>query len=152
MRYFLYILLALLVTLGSWLLEGGSIYAFIQAPALILTIISPLFFAIAATSGRAFLLSWELVFRHQMQAKPKEVEHACIFLRVFGYTSMFQGVIGAIMGIIAAMASAGGFTLDIVSAELLHHIGACFISLLWGVVLRMLCYVAEQRIRSSYLS
>ncbi len=152
MLYFFYILLALLISLGSWLLEGGEIGALLQAPAMIFTLIPPLFFAIAATSWRAFALSWKLVFHHQAQTSPKEVEQACVYLKVFGYTSLFQGLIGTIMGAIATLASAGGFTVDVVMSELMHHMGAAMIALLWGMTLKMLCHVAEQRIRSGYLS
>ena len=147
MFYFLYVLIALLVVLGVWLLEGGVIGALIQAPALILTLIPPFLFSIAATSGGAFGLSWKLVSSRRAQVDPKEAEQACAYLKVFGYTSLFLGAIGSVMGIIATLASAGGD-----STELIHHMGATFIAILWGMIFKVLCHVAEQRIRSRYAS
>ena len=149
MSYFLYILIALLVVLGTWLLEGGVVGALIQAPALILTLIPPLLFSIAATSGGAFGLSWKLVSRRRAQADPKEVEQACAYLKVFGYTSLFLGAIGSVMGIIATLASAKQ---NIFEPEPVHHMGAALIAIFWGMIFKVLCHVAEQRIRSRYSS
>ena len=146
MAFIISIFIFLAVTLMGMIL-GGRLEMFIDWPSLILVIPPALAFGIAASSVDAYKNSIRLPFVDQQDVQEKEALGACQFLRVTGNTAVLLGVFTTFIGWVA-MAS------NIDAAEFSGVFGPAFavsvLTLMYGIMMKILCYTAEQKIQFRY--
>lgn len=145
MLLFLYIALAFTFMYLGYLIPGGNLVLLFQPAELIIIGFPSLFFGVAATSWRAFGASWRLAFGRPAAPDPHLVKQVCRYLRIFGHSSIWMGLIAFFMGLAITMGA-----LNEPPEVVGHHIGACFVALIYASLFHLLAYVAEHRIRGWY--
>jgi len=147
MAFIISILIFLAVTLMGMVL-GGQLEIFIDWPSVILIFPPAIAFGIAASSMDAYKNSIRLSFVDQQMVEEKEALGACQFLTVTGNTAVFLGIFTTLIGWVA-MAS------NIDATEFSGVFGPAFavsvLTLLYGTMMKILCYTAEQKIRFRYV-
>ena len=92
----MFFLFSIIVFIGLSILVpfmgGPGISCFVNIPSLILVIIPPFIFAVAATSIKAWILGLKLLLIDQDYSEKKGVEEASRFLKVFGNLSLILGI------------------------------------------------------------
>ena len=128
---------------------GGRIGLFINIPSLVLIIIPPFIFAVAATSIKAWMLCLKLLLIDQDYSEQNKVEEASRFLKVYGNISLILGIFYTLLGAIQMLNSFEftGTTPTVISRAL----SVCILTSLYGVAIKCILYVADQRLRNRYL-
>ena len=131
-------------------LMGGATYRFINIPSAILVFISPFIFAVAATSVKAWTLSLKLLLIDQDYPDHKKVKEASTFLKVYGNTSLILGIFYTLFGAIQMLES---FEFPGTTGTVIARASSvCILTLLYGIAIKCIFYVADQRICNKYLS
>ena len=141
---FIFVILSVLAAI-----IGGHIGLFINIPSLVLIIIPPFIFAIAATSIKAWILCLKLLLIDQDYSDQKKVKEASRFLKVYGNTSVILGIFYTLFGAVQMLNSFEfpGTTSTVISRAL----SVCILTLLYGIAIKCILYVADQRLRNRYL-
>lgn len=128
---------------------GGHIGLFVNIPSLVLIIIPPFIFAVAATSIKAWMLCLKLLLIDQDYSEQKKVKEASRFLKVYGNISLILGIFYTLLGAIQMLNSFEfpGTTPTVISRAL----SVCILTSLYGVAIKCILYVADQRLRNRYL-
>ncbi len=128
---------------------GGSLNHFINTPSIILVFIPPFIFAVAATSVKAWILSLKLLFIDQDSHEQKEIKEASRFLKVFGNMSLTLGIFYTLFGAIQMLESFAAQ--EMASNIILRSSSVCTLTMLYGIAVKCVLYVADQRIRNRFL-
>jgi chemotaxis protein MotA len=127
---------------------GADVSAFIDVPSAMLVFPPAIFFAIAATSWHDFLFAFGCVVSEKGKFSDREIIQSKRVFSVLGNTAIWCGGITTLIGWVA-MAS------NISAEEFSAVIGPAFaVSILtfyYGAIVKLICYVAEQRIASKML-
>ncbi len=119
---------------------GSFAPVFIHVPSALI-IIPAFLFALAATSGRSFHLSWMLAFGMRSSSDASNLRQACEYVAVLGNCALWLGGVGVLIG---------GVLIAIHIQEP-TQIGPALaigvLSLLYALILKVLCITAEARLR-----
>ena len=138
-----FILISVLVAI-----MGGQLTFFINIPAILMVFIPPFIFAVAATSIKAWTLSLKLLLIDQDHPEEKEIKEVSRFLKVFGNMSLTLGFFYALIG---ATQMLNGFVIQgLATNDVLRASGVCVLTLLYGITVKCILYVADQRICNRY--
>ena len=129
---------------------GTGVSYFVNIPSLILVIIPPFIFAVAPTSMKAWILGLKLLLIDQDYSEEQNVKEASRFLKVFGNLSLILGIFYTFFGAIQILNgfSTKGTTTDII----LQSSNVCVLTLFYGIAIKSILYVADQRLCNKYLS
>ena len=143
--------ISLLIFIGVTLLAmilGGRMGMFMDLPSLIIVIPPAIAFGIGASSIQSYLNSVKFTFIDQLEVNKQDALNACRFLKVTGTTALYLGFFTTIIGWVS-MAN------NIEENEFLRVIGPAFavsiLTIMYGLILKLICYTSEQKIRFRYL-
>ena len=127
-----------------------GLYIFINIPSLIVVIIPSFIFAVAATSVRAWILGLKLLLIDLDYQEQKEIREASRFFQVFGNICLILGIFYTLFSAMQMLNSweFPGTTFDIVIGGTM----VCMLPLLYGIAIKCILYVADQRLYNRYLS
>lgn len=129
---------------------GSTVIYLINIPSLIMVIIPSFVFALASTSVRSWRLCLKLLFIDQDYSEKKEVREASRFLSVFGNMSVAMSLFYMIMGAIQMLHA---FTISNSTENNIYASSAvCMLTLFYGIGLKSVLYVADQRLQNKFLS
>jgi chemotaxis protein MotA len=127
---------------------GADVTAFIDVPSAMLVFPPAIFFAIAATSWQEFTFAFGCVVSDERSFSERELVQSKRVFSVLGNSALWCGGITTLIGWVA-MAS------NISAQEFSSVIGPAFaVSILtfyYGAIVKLICYVAAQRIESKLL-
>ena len=147
--FFIFSIFVFIVLTIMAALLGGYLSLFVNIPSLILVIIPSFIFAVAATSIKAWILGLKLLLIDQDYTEEKNVREASRFMKVFGNLSLILGIFYTFIGAIQIL---NGFATQETSANhILRASSICILTLLYGVAIKSVLYVAEQRLCNKYL-
>ncbi len=138
--FWLTFLLATVVDYSTFTLQFDALAWFIDIPSLVIVSIPAWYYAISSTPPNSYALSRKLIKIGQLQATQKERDNAISFIRLFGNISLLMGVIWTATSFIII-----GRNLDDLST-IGPASSVAFLPLLYGLISKALCYVAEERI------
>ena len=123
---------------------------FVNFPSLILVIIPSFIFAVAATSIKAWKLGVKLLLKDQDYSEQKQIKEASRFLKVFGNMSIALGIFYTLFGRVQLLGeSPGNFSS---SFSILSTCTIYQLTLLYGIAIKCILYVADQRLRNRFLN
>lgn len=141
-------LVVIVVSLGIGIFAAvgtTGVIGFLNVPSLIIVLVPALIFLLTAAPWERVKLSLSLVFSSEKQAGKDEVQAACALLNSFGVVGLLFAIIGMLTGLIL-MAS------DLSHPERIGtNMSIAMISIYYGVLLRLLCYLATKRIQNRLL-
>jgi flagellar motor component MotA len=142
---------SLLIFIGMTLMAmvlGGRLEMFIDWPSFLIVIPPAVAFGIAASSVQSYVSSVKLAFVDQLDVNRQEAHDAIVFLRVTGTTAVYLGFITSLIGWVAMGANIKAF-------EFSEVFGSAFavsiLTIMYGLMLKLICYSAEQKIQFRYL-
>lgn len=127
---------------------ASSIDLYFNIASIIIVLPTAVVLGIAATSTDAFKLATRLTFFEATVVSEKAIKSARRFISVTGNQCLWMGLIGFIIGSISMADSADS---DNLIAFIGPALGVNFLTLLYGVMLKSLCYSAEQKLLDRYL-
>ncbi len=122
---------------------------FIDIPSLLIIVVPSIFFSISATSWKSYWHSWSYPFLWRKQVLADDAQSAVRCLKVKGDAGFIMGVIGTVIGVMLLMRNINDFP---EVQDLLNAITVGLITLYYGFIYKLLCYIAEQRVRNLYLN
>lgn len=145
-RGMLMFVISLLVFLGMTVMAfvlSGELSMFINIPSLLLVVPPALFFAFAATSKQAFSQGLKLLFDDGMDLSKAELLSAKRMFVTLGNVAMWCGFFGVIIG---SIAMASSIEPEIFTKVIGPATAVCLLTLLYGMLIKIPCYLAEQKI------
>lgn len=133
--------------MAMWL--GAEFSAFLNLPSLLITLVPAICFGLAATSVNSMKATLKLCLSEQKDVEPLQINAAIQFLQVSGNSGLLLGVIGTIIG---AIAIGSNMEADVFGEVFGPAFAVCMLTLLYTFCFKVLCYVAEQKIRFLYLT
>lgn len=134
---------------GFAMVLGGGIYLFVDVPSLVIVLPPAIAFGIAASSVKAAKDSLTLAFVDQLEVDAKAAGNACGFLQITGNTALYLGAFTTLIGWVSMAA-------NIKAEEFSTMIGPAFavslLTMVYALMVKLLCYTAGQKIRFRYLS
>ena len=122
---------------------------FVDLPSLLIIVVPSIFFSISATSWKSYWHSWSYPFLWRKQVTAEDAQSAARCLKVKGDAGFIMGVIGTVIGVMLLMRNINDFP---EVQDLLNAITVGLITLYYGFIYKLLCYIAEQRVRNLYLN
>ena len=127
---------------------GGRLDMFFDWPSLFIVFPPAIAFGIGSSSVQSYVSSVRLAFVDQTDVTRQEALNACRFLQVTGTTAIYLGFFTTMIGWVA-MAS------HIKADEFTQVFGSAFavsiLTIMYGLMLKLICYTAEQKIQFRYL-
>ena len=121
-------------------------FYFLDAPSLILVLPVAILFGISATSWRTYGRCWTYTLGGAKLVSISEANSVARCLKVMGDVSLIMGLIGTFIGTVFTFQN---LTQD---SNLGQELTAASLTLAYGIVLKLVSYVAEQRVRNLYLN
>ena len=121
-------------------------FYFLDAPSLILVLPVAILFGISATSWRTYGRCWTYTLGGAKLVSISEANSVARCLKVMGDVSLMMGLIGTFIGIVFTFQN---LTQD---SNLGQELTVASLTLAYGIVLKLVSYVAEQRVRNLYLN
>lgn len=149
MAFIISIFIFVIVTLMAMWMAGDELSIFIDVPSFIVTIPPAIAFGIAASSIQSMKLCVKLCISEQGNIEPTAIKSAIRFARVTGNSVMY---LSAIFTLVGAVAIASNVKAEVFGEVFGPAFAVCVLVLFYGFMLKLLCYVAEQRIMHQYLS
>lgn len=146
--FFLFILtvLACVVDFNTFTLHWFNLLYFIDIPSLLIVLPPAVFFGIAATSTDAFKLSFKITFTKTRNITEREAKEVSRYLVVVGDSALLLGLFGTLIGAVIILQN-----LDDPSA-LGPATAIMIITAFYGLLFKILCYVADQKVINKYLN
>ena len=149
----MFFLFSIIVFIGLSILTAilgkTGVNIFINIPSMILIIIPSFIFAVAATSIRAWTLGLKLILIDQDYSDQKKIEESSRCFRVFGNMCAALGIFFTLFG---AMQILNDTDLTNATAEYIYKVSSiCMLTLLYGIAIKCILYVADQRLCNKYL-
>ena len=136
------------ITLLAMIL-GSELKHYWDGASFLIVIPPAIAFGIAASSIKAYKDSLSLSFVDHVEVDKRDAIGACRFLTVTGTTAMYLGFFTTMIGWVAMAA-------NIKAEEFVDVIGPAFavsvLTIMYGMILKVLCYTAENKIRFRYLA
>ena len=123
---------------------GMDISAYIDVPSMMLTVLPSVFFAMAVTSPKHFMSGLGLLFNDDAVAEEKDIKASQLSFKVLGNTAFLMGVFSSIMG---GVAMSSNINVDDFANVFGPALAVCMLTLFYGVGLKVLSYVAEQKLQ-----
>ena len=121
-------------------------FYFLDAPSLILVLPVAILFGISATSWRTYGRCWTYTLGGAKLVSISEANSVARCLKVMGDVSLIMGLIGTFIGTVFTFQN---LTQD---SNLGQELTVASLTLAYGIVLKLVSYVAEQRVRNLYLN
>ena len=121
-------------------------FYFLDAPSLILFLPVAILFGISATSWRTYGRCWTYTLGGAKLVSISEANSVARCLKVMGDVSLIMGLIGTFIGTVFTFQN---LTQD---SNLGQELTVASLTLAYGIVLKLVSYVAEQRVRNLYLN
>ena len=135
--------------MGLGVFAGGGyadMIGFVSVPGLIIVLVPSIAFLLIVAPWERVKLSLKLVFSSNAEADEGEVTSACALLNSFGVVGLMFAIIAMITGLIL-MAS------DLSRPERIGiNMAVALNTVYYGVLLRLLCYLATKRIKNRLLT
>ena len=122
---------------------------FLEEPSILIVILPAIFFSISATSWKSYWHSWSYPFLWRKQVGEDDANSAARCLKVKGDAGFVMGILGTVIGVILMIRDISAFA---ETQDLLNAVSVASISLFYGLLYKLLCYIAEQRVRNLYLN
>ena len=118
---------------------------FLDIPSLLFVISTSIFFGIAATSWRSYWRCWTYTFGSAKRVSIHDARSVARCMNVMGNTAWKMGIIGTLIG--------GALLLK--NLEKINNVNEAltiaFLTLVYGLIIKLFCYVAEQRVLNHYV-
>ena len=119
---------------------------FLDIPSLLFVISTSIFFGIAATSWRSYWRCWTYTFGSAQRVSIHDARSVARCMNVMGNSAWKMGIIGTLIG--------GALLLK--NLEKINNVNEAltiaFLTLVYGLIIKLFCYVAEQRVMNHYLN
>ena len=142
---FTIVLTAVTLDFGSLSLVFSNALFFIDAPSLIFILPVAILFGVSATSWRTYGRCWTYTLGSSKHVSIKDASSVVRCLNVMGNVAWKMGILGTLIGI----------ALLLKSWDQINNVGAALtvasLTLFYGVLFKLLTYVAEQRVRNHYI-
>ena len=117
---------------------------FLDIPSLLFVISTSIFFGIAATSWRSYWRCWTYTFGSAKRVSIHDARSVARCMNVMGNSAWKMGIIGTLIG--------GALLLK--NLEKINNVNEAltiaFLTLVYGLIIKLFCYVAEQRVLNHY--
>ena len=118
---------------------------FLDIPSLLFVISTSIFFGIAATSWRSYWRCWTYTFGSAKRVSIHDARSVARCMNVMGNSAWKMGIIGTLIG--------GALLLK--NLEKINNVNEAltiaFLPLVYGLIIKLFCYVAEQRVLNHYV-
>ena len=118
---------------------------FLDIPSLLFVISTSIFFGIAATSWRSYWRCWTYTFGSAKRVSIHDARSVARCMNVMGNSAWKMGIIGTLIG--------GALLLK--NLEKINNVNEAltiaFLTLVYGLIIKLFCYVAEQRVLNHYM-
>jgi len=118
---------------------------FLDIPSLLFVISTSIFFGIAATSWRSYWRCWTYTFGSAKRVSIHDARSVARCMNVMGNSAWKMGIIGTLIG--------GALLLK--NLEKINNVNEAltiaFLTLVYGLIIKLFCYVAEQRVLNHYV-
>jgi len=128
---------------------GSGFKYYLDIPSLLLVFPPAVAFGIAASSIKAYKNSMAFAFVDQLEVDKRDAQGACHFLSVTGNSAMYMGFFTSMIGWVAM---ATNIKAEEFSAVIGPASAVSILTILYGMILKILCYTAENKIRFRYLN
>ena len=118
-------------------------------PSLLIIWLPAVFLSISATSWKSYWHSWSYPFLWRKQVGEDDANSAARCLKVKGDAGFVMGILGTVIGVILMIRDISAFA---ETQDLLNAVSVASITLFYGLLYKLLCYIAEQRVRNLYLN
>ena len=119
---------------------------FLDIPSLLFVISTSIFFGIAATSWRSYWRCWTYTFGSAKRVSIHDARSVARCMNVMGNSAWKMGIIGTLIG--------GALLLK--NLEKINNVNEAltiaFLTLVYGLIIKLFCYVAEQRVLNHYVN
>ena len=122
---------------------------FIDIPSLLIIWLPSIFFSISATSWKSYWHSWSFPFLWRKQVSEDDANSAARCLKVKGDAGFIMGILGTVIGAVIMIRDISAYT---ETQDLLNAVSVASITIFYGLLYKLLCYIAEQRVRNLYLN
>ena len=121
-----------------------NVLNFLDLPSLLIVLPVSIFFGIAATSWRTYWRCWTYTFGRTRRVSIHDARSVARCMNVMGNTAWKMGIVGTLIG--------GALLLK--NLEKINNVNEAltiaFLTLVYGLLLKLISYVAEQRILNLY--
>lgn len=149
----MFFLLSVLVFAGLSVLAGlagTGLRMIINIPSLIGVIVPSFIFALAATSLQSWKRCLKLLLLNMDGPDKKEIFECSRFLKVFGNMCVVLGAYFSLFGIIQLLSGVDSQTAH--SEVIFRAFSVALLALFYGIALKGVFYVADQRLQSKFLN
>ena len=122
---------------------------FIDIPSLLIIWLPSIFFSISATSWKSYWHSWSYPFLWRKQVSEDDANSAARCLKVKGDAGFIMGILGTVIGAVIMIRDISAYT---ETQDLLNAVSVASITIFYGLLYKLLCYIAEHRVRNLYLN
>ena len=119
---------------------------FLDLPSLVIVVFPAIFFGIASTSWKSYWHCWSYPFSTRKEVTADNAQSAARCLKVMGDSGFLMGIVGTFIGAVLILRNSEAIE-DIGTA-----VSVALITLFYGTICKLLCYIADQRIRNLYLN
>ena len=123
-----------------------NVMNFLDIPSLLIVLPVSIFFGIAATSWRTYWRCWTYTFGSAKRVSIHNARSVTRCMNVMGNTAWKMGIIGTLIG--------GALLLK--NLEKINNVNEAltiaFLTLVYGLIFKLFCYVAEQRMMNHYVN
>jgi hypothetical protein len=137
---------AAVVNFGNLSLVLSNAFYFLDLPSLFIILPVAIFFGISATSWRSYGRCWTYTLGGAKLVSISEANSVARCLKVMGDVSMLMGILGTILGAVLLLQDMQNIT------NIGQYLAVATITLIYGIFFKLVCYVAEQRVRNLYLN
>ena len=137
---------AVVVDVANIALVLSNGFYFLDAQSLIIVLPVAILFGISATSWRTYGRCWTYTLGGAKLVSISEANSVASCLKVMGDVSLIMGLIGTFIGTVFTFQN---LTQD---SNLGQELTVASLTLAYGIVLKLVSYVAEQRVRNLYLN
>jgi len=119
---------------------------FLDPPSLLFVFCTSIFFGIAATSWRTYGRCWTYTFGSAKRVSIHDARSVARCMNVMGNSAWKMGIVGTLIG--------GALLLQ--NLENINNVNealtVAFLTLVYGLIFKLFCYVAEQRVMNHYVN
>jgi len=119
---------------------------FLDIPSLLFVSCTSIFFGIAATSWRTYWRCWTYTFGRAKQVSIHDARSVARCMNVMGNSAWKMGIVGTLIGGALLLQSWGKIN------NVNEALTVAFLTLVYGLIFKLFCYVAEQRVMNHYVN
>ena len=119
---------------------------FLDIPSLLFVFCTSIFFGIAATSWRTYWRCWTYTFGRAKRVSIHDARSVVRCMNVMGNSAWKMGIVGTLIGGALLLQSWGKIN------NVNEALTVAFLTLVYGLIFKLFCYVAEQRVMNHYVN